>query len=112
MQLFHRGPLAAHYFFTFLDMFTLYHHGPQQVELITRRYVDDNQLYVRLEQNGDLYADLSVCLPGLPLASDEFVFKTWSGNEGLLTAMLNTGKTEIVRTINHPLGDLPVCRLV
>jgi len=92
-------------------MFTLYHHGRQQVEIITGRYVDDDQLYVSLDQNGELYADLSVCLPGVSLASEEFVFKTYSGNEGLLPAMLSTGKIGIVRTISHPIGALPVCRL-
>ena len=112
MQLFHRGPLAALYSISLLDMFTLHHHGPQQVTLITGRYVDDDQLYVSLEQNGDLYADLSVCLPGVPLASDEFVFKTYSGNEGLLNAMLVAGRLEIVRTIIHPIGFPPVCRLL
>ncbi|WP_442505092.1 hypothetical protein SH528x_003865 [Novipirellula sp. SH528] len=93
-------------------MFILHHHGLQQVEFDIRRYVDDNQLYVALVQmDGDLYADLSVCIPGVPLAEGEFIFKTYSGNEGLLQAMMSTGKIEIVRTINPPLGFLPVCRL-
>ena len=113
MQLSHHGPLAAHYFLPILDMFTLHHNGPQQVEIITKRYVDDDQLYVALEErDGGLYADLSVCLEGVPLDHDEFVFKTYSGNEGLLRAMITTGRIQVVRTINHPIGRLPICRLV
>ncbi|MGB7324205.1 MAG: hypothetical protein WBD31_05000 [Rubripirellula sp.] len=92
-------------------MFTIYHHGQQRLELITGRYNDDNQLYVSLEQDGELYADLSVCLPGVPLADGEFIFKTYSGNEGLLEAMMYTGRIKVVRTVNPPMGMLPVCRL-
>ena len=93
-------------------MFTLYHHGQQQVELVTGRYADDDQLYVTLNLiDGDRYADLSVCLSGFPLADDEFIFKTYSGNEGLLEVMMYTGRIKVVRKINPPLGILPVCRL-
>ena len=93
-------------------MFNLYHHGQQRLDLITRRYNDNDQLYVALEEpNSDLYADLSVCIPDFPLAEGEFIFKTYSGNEGLLEAMMHTSRIKVVRTIELPLGMLPVCRL-
>ena len=92
-------------------MFTIHHGGPQQVELITAHYEDNDQLYVALEQGDELYADLSVCVPGVTLKRDEFVFKTYSENEGLLKAMLYTGKIKLVRTIDHALGTLPICLL-
>ncbi|KAA1258608.1 hypothetical protein LF1_11300 [Rubripirellula obstinata] len=94
-------------------MFNLYHHGQQRLDLITGRYTDNDQFYVALEEpNGDLYADLSVCLPEIPLADGEFIFKTYSGNEGLLEAMMHTRRIKVVRTVNTPLGMLPVCRLI
>lgn len=93
-------------------MFSLYHHGQQRLAIITGRYTDNDQLYVALEEpNGDLYADLSVCLPEVPLVEGEFIFKTYSGNEGLLPAMMHTGIIKVVRTVKPPLGMLPVCRL-
>ncbi|EMI16458.1 hypothetical protein RMSM_06616 [Rhodopirellula maiorica SM1] len=93
-------------------MFNLYHHGQQHVKIFTGRYADNDQLYVALEdKNGELYADLSVCISGIPLARDEFVFKTYSGNEGLLEAMMHTRRIRVVRIVNPTLGMLPVCRL-
>jgi hypothetical protein len=111
MQHLNRGLLAAHYFLPVFTMITIQHHGPQRVKIITGRYCDDNQLYVTLDQNGELYADLSVCLVGVPLDDDEFVFKTYGENQGLYQAMIDAEKIRMVRIINHSLGDLPVCRL-
>jgi len=65
-------------------------------------------------QDGELYATVSIYVRGVWLAKDEFVFKTYSENEGLLEAMLDAGIVEDTeRSVQLPFGDpQPICRLL
>ena len=55
------------------------------------------------------WATVSVNVDGVSLPSDEFVFKTYSENEGLLEAMLAAGFVELTR---KSAGVGPICRLL
>ena len=82
---------------------------PVAVTVRTDRYAYGGNLAVQLDcQDGEPYATLSVNTPGVPLAADEFVFKTYSENEGLLEAMHLAGVVVLTGRVTH-LG--PVCRL-
>jgi hypothetical protein len=81
---------------------------PVTVSVRTDRYAYGGGLAVQLDcEDGEPYATLSVNAPGMPLA-DEFVFKTYSENEGLLEAMHLAGVVVLTGRATC-LG--PVCRL-
>lgn len=88
------------------------HYGLKEVEIHTGRY-QNGRLAVQLVSQGEGYATVSVNLPMESVGHDEFVFKTYSENEGLYEALLQagviewTGRTAGTRT----LGPLPICRL-
>jgi hypothetical protein len=65
-------------------------------------------------EDGEPYATASMRVPGLRLADDEFVFKTYSENDGLLEAMIAAGIVETTgRFIGVGMaGDQPICRLL
>ena len=88
------------------------HYGLKEVEIVTGRY-QNGRLAVQLVCHGEGYATVSVNLPMEPLGHDEFVFKTYSENEGLYEELLRTGVIEWTgRTADtRTLGPLPVCRL-
>jgi hypothetical protein len=88
------------------------HYGLKEVEIQTDRY-QNGRLAVELLQNGEDYASVSVNLPMEKIGHDEFVFKTYSENEGLYEALLRPGVIEWTgRTAgDKTLGPLPVCRL-
>jgi len=92
-------------------MFTINFHGRHQVEIATGRYCDNDQLYVCLEQHGELFAGVSVCFPGISLKPDEFIFKTYGENTGLFQAMIDAERVVMVNLIDTPMDFLPVCRL-
>lgn len=83
----------------------------QLMHFQTERYVS-GELCVDLVHNGEPYAAISVCLPKLQLAQDEFVFKTYGENTGLYQQLIDQSAFELVRMEPHALGMLPVCRLV
>jgi len=61
------------------------------------------------ESSGEPFAVASVNVDGLDLRADEFVFKTYSENEGLLEAMLGAG---IIEPTGRFAGMGPICRLL
>ncbi len=65
------------------------------------------------EANGERYTTLSINI-GAVLANDEFVFKTYSENEGLLEAFLEAGVIEKTgREVEVGMaGPQPICRLL
>ena len=71
---------------------------------------------VRLKDvlDGEQYATVSIHVHGVCLAADEFVFKTYSENEGLLESMLNAGFVEATgRSVQLSFGEpQPICRLI
>lgn len=80
------------------------------VTLEAVRYHHGGRLAVQmnLAYDGEPYTTLSINKPGLDLADDEFLFKTYSENEGLLEELLRVGAVELTgRTTD--LG--PICRL-
>lgn len=58
------------------------------VHLKTNRYTPSGRLAVLLYEGDEPCATASVCIPGAILAEDEFLFKTYSENEGLMEAIL------------------------
>lgn len=78
------------------------------VSVRTDRYVHGGLAVELYCEDGEPYATVSINVPGVPLPADEFVFKTYSENEGLLEAMLAAGVVELAGR-DTDLG--PVCRL-
>lgn len=91
---------------------SLNHFGAtRNLSIRTERYVHGGGLAVELfdVEAREPYAMVSVNVPGVVLADDEFVFKTYSENEGLLEAMLESDVVEL--TGRH--ADIgPICRLI
>src|SRR5437763_1944588 len=86
--------------------------GPARrpVSVVTDEYTHGGGLAVHLVcEDGEPYATVSVNVEGVRLAADEFVFKTYSENEGLIQAMLAAGAVAITGRICS-VG--PICRLV
>jgi hypothetical protein len=97
---------------SFFPMFTFLHMDEShRGHLQTGRYRND-RLAVKLIADGQDYAMLSVNIPETELGPDEFLFKTYSENEGLLEAMLSAGVVAVVSTKITAAGPLPVCRLL
>lgn len=88
------------------------HLGLREVQIETGRY-QNGRLAVQLLCDGEDYATISVNLPGAPISPDEFVFKTYSENEGLFEELRRVGAIEWTgRTAgNTTIGPLPICRL-
>lgn len=78
-----------------------YTHGGLVVQLIDELYKEQ-------------YATVSIYVRGVRLADDEFVFKTYSENEGLLESMLKAGIVEETgRSVVLSFGEpQPICRLI
>ena len=83
---------------------------PLTVSVQTDKYLHGGNLAVRLidETHGMYYATLSTNVEGVSLADDEFVFKNYSENEGLLEAMVGVGVVEMTGR-SCDLGQ--ICRL-
>ena len=64
--------------------------------------------------DGEPYTTVSVCVRGVRLANNEFIFKTYSENEGLFESMLKAGIVEETgRSVELAFGDpQPICRLI
>ena len=80
------------------------------VVVLKERYVQ-RRLAVELfdESSWESFATVSVNVPGIRLADDEFVFKTYSENEGLLEQMLAAGYRRADRTSPRMSGRSAVC---
>lgn len=94
-------------------MFTFFHVDQAHQGLIeTGRYQYGGGMAVKLISDGEDYAMLSVNIPSADLAADEFLFKTYSENDGLLKAMLAAGVIAVIGTEHTAAGPMPVCRLL
>lgn len=94
-------------------MFTFFHAGQAHQGLIeTDRYTYGGGIAVKLIADGEDYAMLSVNIPSVDLGADEFLFKTYSENEGLLEAMLAASVITVIGTEHTATGPMPVCRLL
>ena len=89
---------------------------PITVSIQTDRYQHGGGLAVQLidEKDGGDYATVSVNVQTASLKEDEFVFKTYSENEGLLEALLAAKVVAVTgRTVEVGMaGPQPICRLV
>jgi hypothetical protein len=93
-------------------MFTFFHSGEsRQGSLVTGEY-EYGGLAVRLVVDGEDYAMLSVFIPHADLGPDEFLFKTYSENQGLLEAMIAAGAIVFTGYEDTAAGPFPVCRIV
>lgn len=90
--------------------FTIHHPEPKIVTLCTARYVL-GPLAVELWHEGEPYTVLSICLPELSLADDEFAFKTYSENQSLYQQLLEHGIIQCLRFESSSIGSVPICRL-
>ncbi|MEZ6128999.1 MAG: hypothetical protein R3C59_09970 [Planctomycetaceae bacterium] len=88
----------------------IHHPGLKNVVLRTSRYAL-GPLTVELWSRGEPYLVLSVCLPELTLADNEFAFKTWSKNVSLYQQLLDQGVNEFIRFEFCTVGCVPICRL-
>ena len=94
-------------------MFTFFHADQAHQGCIeTGRYRHGGGIAVKLIADGEDYAMLSVNFPSVDLAADEFLFKTYSENDGLLEAMLAAGVIAVIGTEDTAAGPMPVCRLL
>ena len=92
-------------------MVRIHHHGPHDVRLTTGRY-PNGRLAVQLTEHGEPFATVSVNIPEVPLARDEFFVKVYSENEGLLDELLRVGAIHFTgRRLQTHLGPTPVYRL-
>jgi hypothetical protein len=92
---------------------TFTHLGNQvTVSIHTERYSFGGGLAVQLIRRDEEYATVSVNA-GSRLADDEFVFKTYSENEGILEGLLAAGVVEKAGQFVQCgfAGPQPVCRL-
>ena len=93
---------------------TFTHLGNQvTVSIHTERYSFGGGLAVQLIGRCEEYATVSVNA-GSRLADDEFVFKTYSENEGLLEGLLAAGVVETTERFVELgfAGPQPICRLL
>ena len=81
-----------------------------RLSILREKYAIGGGLAVHLidDQDGMPFATVSINVEGLDLADNEFVFKTYSENEGLLEAMLAAGAVELTGRY-CTVG--PICRL-
>ena len=89
-------------------------YGPRKLSVETDLYTFGGGHVVDLiDDTGEPYARVSINC-GVPLADDEFVFKTYSENDGLIEAMLAAGVVETTgRSVDVGLaGPQPICRLL
>lgn len=99
------------------QVFAITHMGiPVVVSIRTDRYLNGGGLAVELidPKDGMDYATVSMNMWGISLADDEFVFKTYTENEGLLEALL---AAHVVETTGRFVdvgfaGRQPICRLL
>ena len=93
-------------------MFSFTHLGDvRQGSLQLGTYPTGN-LAVQLVADGEDYATLSVNMQDVTLAASEFLFKTYSENDGLLEAMIAAGTVVVIRIEDTAAGSLPVCQVV
>ncbi len=85
----------------------------EPVTVRTDRYARGGLAVELFGADDEPYTVVSVNVEGVSLADDEFVFKTYSENAGLLEVMLEAGVIETVgRSVEVGMaGPQPICRL-
>lgn len=90
--------------------FTIERFGkPLVLYVVREQYAHGGRMAVQLyDEEGEDYATVSINVEGVPLMEDEFIFKTYSENEGLLEGMLGAG---MVKLAGRACDLGPICRL-
>jgi hypothetical protein len=83
--------------------------GSRDVDIETGRYANE-RLAVQLVENGEDFATVSVNLPDEAIGPNEFAFKNYSENEGLLEELLQANVIEVTGRVTRSML-LPICRL-
>lgn len=65
--------------------------GDKPLILCRAKYIDGHLALLILNESGEHYVVLSVNIPGVQLATDEVLVKTWAENEDIAAAVLKTG---------------------
>src|SRR4051812_2785410 len=96
------APFGVFISFPFFSMtFEFNKYGPRKLSVETDQYKFGGGLVVDLiDEAGEPYARVSINCE-VPLADDEFVFKTYSENDGLLEVML---AAKIIETTGRFVG--------
>lgn len=92
-------------------MVIVQHFGTKSLAITTDRYADNDRLAVFALTGGEHYTDLSVNMPEEELATDEFVFKTYSENEGLFEQLVEAAAIHFTGRFTKNPMRLPICRL-
>jgi hypothetical protein len=83
--------------------------GSRDVDIETGRYPND-RLAVQLVENGEDFATVSVNLPDEAIDPNEFAFKNYSENDGLLEELVRAKVIELTGKTTRAML-LPICRL-
>jgi hypothetical protein len=98
-----------------MNTFKIDHYGEKTLAIREQQY-ERGGLAVQLidAEDGAPYARVSIYVAGVRLALDEFVFKTYSENAGLLEGMKAAGVVEETGRFAEAghAEPQPVCRLV
>lgn len=92
-------------------MVIVQHFGTRDLAILTDRYANNDRLAVFAVENGEPYTDLSVNMPEEALADGEFIFKTYTENEGLFEQFVEAGAVEFTGRYTGSRVSLPICRL-
>jgi hypothetical protein len=65
--------------------------GDKPLIICRAQYIDGHLALLILNESGEHYAVLSVNIPGVQLAPDEVLIKTWAENKDIAAAVLETG---------------------
>lgn len=79
------------------NTFTIPRFGNQKLMFRVGEYLHGGNTAVQIvsAESGEEYAAISVNVPGVQLPSGEFVFKSYSENEGLLPELLAASLVEV-----------------
>lgn len=92
-------------------MVIVQHFGTKSLAITTDRYSNNDRLAVFALTDGEPYTDLSVNMPEEELADGEFVFRTYSENEGLFEQLVDAGAVRFTGRFTRNPMRLPICRL-
>ena len=83
--------------------------GTRDIDIEIGRYLNE-RLSVQLTENGEDFATVSVNLPDEAIGPNEFAFKNYSENEGLLEELRRAKVIELTGRVTRSML-LPICRL-
>jgi len=76
---------------------------PAGIHVVRTTYADGNTCLRAISEEGEPYGVLSVNIPESPVHEDFVWLKTWSENEGVLEALIESNLVEKL-PVTHPCG--------